>query len=62
MATPHPADTTDWCPTCEAPSEIVDQFEDQVGYEEQARTVWVIALNCGHSISSRGTLDDQQAG
>lgn len=47
---PHTAETHEWCSVCEAPAEVVDQFEDSVGYEEQERPVWVIALSCGHSI------------
>ena len=39
-----------WCGECVGNRPIVDEFEDQVGFEEQAREVWVTALDCGHSI------------
>lgn len=41
----------DWCPECEEPTAIEDEFDDQSGFEERAVDVRVIALGCGHSIS-----------
>lgn len=40
---------TVWCFECNGPADVVDEFEDQVGYEEQARPVWVRAFDCGHT-------------
>jgi len=40
----------EWCEDCEAGVEIADQFDDQLGFEEQARDVKVTALSCGHDI------------
>lgn len=39
-----------WCETCLMHIPVVDEFDDQVGYEEQAREVRVTALVCGHDI------------
>lgn len=36
------------CQDCGTEQEVVDEFEEQVGYEEQARPVYVFALECGH--------------
>ena len=40
----------EWCAECEDGVEIADQFDDQLGFEEQARDVKVTALSCGHDI------------
>ena len=40
----------EWCAKCEDGVEIADQFDDQLGFEEQARDVKVTALSCGHDI------------
>lgn len=40
----------EWCTKCEDGVEIADQFDDQLGFEEQARDVKVTALSCGHDI------------
>ena len=40
----------EWCGKCYAPTEIADEFDDQIGFEEQARFVRVVALLCGHEI------------
>ncbi len=40
----------EWCGECESGVYIVEEFEEQEGFEEKARRVWVIALSCGHQI------------
>jgi hypothetical protein len=44
------AEKFEWCTKCEDGVEIADQFDDQIGFEEQARDVRVAALTCGHDI------------
>ena len=39
-----------FCTTCGMAVEVVDEFDDQIGYEERARPVRVVALECGHDI------------
>ena len=43
-------DMTGWalCPECSNVEPILDEFEDQEGFEEKARRVWVKHLACGH--------------
>lgn len=41
------------CPTCGQWADVEEEHEEQVGYEEQARPIWVIDLSCGHSIEIR---------
>ena len=43
----------DWCPECDAPAAVVDEFDEQVGFEERARPVRVIALDCGDEIVTK---------
>jgi hypothetical protein len=43
----------EWCEECDDSSTIVDDREEEVGFEEQARRVWVIGLSCGHEIVLR---------
>ena len=38
------------CRECGAPETIVDEFDDQIGFEEQARSVHVVILACGHEL------------
>ena len=38
------------CDTCKVSVPVVDQFDDEVGYEEQARPVRVVVLDCDHDI------------
>lgn len=38
------------CEHCGPAVPIVDEFDDQIGFEEQARPVHVVALLCGHEI------------
>lgn len=52
MSTPHPADTMDWCPVCEAPATVEDSSTEQIGYEDKATAVAVIWLSCGHQITN----------
>ncbi len=37
-----------WCETCGGPEAVVEQSDEQSGYEEQARTWLVRRLECGH--------------
>lgn len=39
----------DYCTTCQAPRTIVDDFDDQEGFEEKATPVRVIRLVRSHS-------------
>jgi hypothetical protein len=39
-----------YCDVCKVSVPIFDQFDDQEGYEEQARPVRVIVLACDHDI------------
>ena len=39
---------TVWCDECGGPEPVVEEGEEQVGFEEQARRVWVRRLDCGH--------------
>jgi hypothetical protein len=39
-----------YCDTCKVSVPVRDQFDDEVGYEEQARPVRVIELDCEHDI------------
>lgn len=47
----HVVDEFGWthCDTCGDKVPVVDQFDDQDGYEEQARPVRVIVLDCEHA-------------
>jgi len=36
---------------------VVEAFEDQTGFEEQARPVVVTVLSCGHEIVTPGRWD-----
>jgi hypothetical protein len=36
------------CGTCNDLSLVVETFDDQIGFEEQARPVVVTVLHCGH--------------
>lgn len=47
---PHPFS----CDECGAPESIVEAFDDQVGFEEQARPARVTVLACGHEIVTPG--------
>ena len=40
----------EWCEDCDDSAVIVDEFDEQEGFEEQARPIHVIALGCGHQI------------
>ena len=40
----------EFCPECECSVEVMDDFMDSIGYEEQERPVHVIAMECGHDI------------
>lgn len=44
------SENPEWCVKCETGVEIADQFDDQLGFEEQARDVEVTVLSCGHDI------------
>ena len=37
-----------FCRECNSHESVVDEFEDQEGFEEKARRVWVKYLACGH--------------
>lgn len=39
-----------FCGECDIAMEVVDEFDDSIGYEEQERAVHVVALDCGHDI------------
>ena len=39
-----------YCQQCDIQQPVVDEFDDEIGYEEQARPVRVVALDCGHDI------------
>jgi hypothetical protein len=41
---------TRFCEECDGARTVMDEFDDQIGYEEQARPVRVTALDCGHDI------------
>lgn len=43
------------CSECNAPEVIVEKFDDQIGFEEQARPVVVTVLACGHEIVRPGS-------
>jgi hypothetical protein len=45
---PEPRRVTLWCAPCAGPRDVVDEFDDQAGVEEQARDVHVRSLDCGH--------------
>lgn len=47
----------EWCDTCQRGSVIVEEFAEQIGYEEQARPVWVVILECGHQIVTPSRWD-----
>lgn len=42
------------CRTCNDLSLVLESFEDQIGFEEQARPVVVTVLGCGHEIVTPG--------
>lgn len=44
----HCAAVTVWCVECQGPSDVVDESDEQIGFEEQAREVHVRRLDCGH--------------
>jgi hypothetical protein len=46
----------DNCPECNAPRVLVEEFDEQIGVEEQARPVRVTVLACGHEIVSSSAL------
>lgn len=48
----------EWCKVCEDSAQITDQFEEQIGVEEQARRVTGIRLSCGHDV----ILNEAQVG
>lgn len=39
-----------WCQTCGCAVAIVEESDEQIGYEERARPVRVMFLDCGHEI------------
>lgn len=39
-----------WCKQCLAMVDVEDEWDDQIGVEEQARYVHVIRLGCGHEV------------
>jgi len=45
-----PAPRTVYCETCDVSVPVRDEVDDQVGYEEQARPVRVVVLDCDHDI------------
>lgn len=47
---PFGAIRTVWCNGCGGPSDVVDESDEQVGFEERAREVRVTRLGCGHEI------------
>lgn len=38
----------EWCPECGCAVPVVEEFDEQIGYEEKARDVRVTRLECGH--------------
>ena len=40
-----------WCETCLMHVPVIDEFDEQIGFEERAREVCVTALDCGHDIA-----------
>lgn len=45
----------DWCDECQGWREILEAGPEQIGYEERAREVWVVRLDCGHDlVTERG--------
>lgn len=42
-----------WCETCRMSHPVIEDFDDQIGFEEQAREVHVYRLNCGHEVVTR---------
>lgn len=40
--------TVGHCATCGHPQPVIEEFDDQLGFEEQARPVVVTVLACGH--------------
>ena len=45
-----PAKRSVYCDQCGVSVPVVDEFDDQVGYEEQARPVRVVVLDCDHDV------------
>ena len=41
---------TVWCDTCGGPEPVVEESDEQISFEEQAREVRVTRLDCGHEI------------
>jgi hypothetical protein len=39
-----------FCGECDTQQPVEDEFDDQIGYEERARPVRVVLLDCGHDI------------
>lgn len=51
---PEHGDGTSVCPECCAPRTVEEEFDEQIGFEEQARPVHVVHLTCGHEIVAPG--------
>ena len=45
-----PARRSLYCGTCDVSVPVVDEFDDEVGYEECAHPVHVVVLDCDHDI------------
>lgn len=45
------------CAECGDFTEVVEEFDDQIGFEEQARPVVVTVLACGHEVVRPGRWD-----
>lgn len=37
-----------WCKVCLSMVKVEDEWDDQIGFEEQARYVHVVRYECGH--------------
>ena len=44
-----------WCESCGGFRVVVEESDEQIGHEEQAREVRVMHLDCGHSRALRWT-------
>ena len=52
---PNPGCAVHFCQECGAVAREVESFDEQIGYEEQARPVRVTVLACGHEVVTQRT-------
>jgi hypothetical protein len=46
----QPPPPVEWCAERQGWNEMLEEGPEQIGYEEQAREVWVVRLDCGHDL------------